>query len=248
MTQLKLAPAEIFAKRFEEVEMDWMVGKKALNPVVLMTEAATLYRQLKQTNKWDGQLHPRDQVVVLQTTATALTSKVQELQNKLSSKPAGNPNDSTSSDRGAGTKTVKEFDKRRLTKVENGKEFNAIFLDGVEHWWCEDGHTWNGVPCGMYCTHKPGAGHVAWRERVDKWKQANKERRAKRQKLRDGGAATAQQTPDINAKPPAAPRANEEGKKLALANSLQAVLTTSCGLTPDQFKDMWDKSCAESGN
>ena len=127
LTQLKLAPAEIFAKRFEEVEMDWMVGKKALNPVVLMTEAATLYRQLKQTNKWDGQLHPRDQVVVLQTTVTALTSKVQELQNKLSSKPAGNANDSTSSDRGAGTKTVKEFDKRRLTKVENGREFNAIF-------------------------------------------------------------------------------------------------------------------------
>ena len=100
--------------------MDWMVGKIALNPVVLMTEAATLYRQLKQTNKWDGQLHPRDQVVVLQTTVTALTSKVQELQNKLSSKPAGKANDSTSSDRGAGTKTVKEFDKRRLTKVENG--------------------------------------------------------------------------------------------------------------------------------
>ena len=111
LTQLKLAPAEIFAKRFEEVEKDWMVGKKALNPVVLMTEAATLYRQLKQTNKWDGQLHPRDQVVVLQTTVTALTSKVQELQNKLSSKPAGNANDSTSSDRGAGTKTAKEFDK-----------------------------------------------------------------------------------------------------------------------------------------
>ena len=70
LTQLKMAPAEIFAKRFEEVEMDWMVGKNFLSPVTLMTEAATLYRQLKQTNKWDGQLHPRDQVVVLQTTVS----------------------------------------------------------------------------------------------------------------------------------------------------------------------------------
>ena len=92
--------------------MDWMVVKIVLNPVVLMTEAATFYRQLKQTNKWDGQFHPRDQVMVLQTTVSALTSKVQELQNKLNSKPTGNANDATSNDPGAGTKTVKEFDKR----------------------------------------------------------------------------------------------------------------------------------------
>merc|ERR1712087_628712 len=116
------------------------------------------------------------------------TSKVQELQNKLSSKPTGNTNDATSDDANAGTRGFKEFDKRRLTKVENGKEFNAIFLDGIEHWWCEDGHAWNGKACGMYCRHKPGAGHIAWREKADKWKKTNKARRAKRQKLKDEGA------------------------------------------------------------
>ena len=105
---------------------------------------------------------------------------------------------------------------------------------------------WNGVPCGMYCRHKPGAEHIAWRERVDKWKKANKERRQKRQKLKDGGGGTTQ-TDNDDTQSPAAPSANK-GKKLALANSLQAVLTTTCGLTPDQFKDIWDKSCAESGN
>ena len=102
-----MAPAEIFAKRFEEVEMDWMVGKIALNPVILMTEAATLHRQLKQTSQWDGQLHPRDQVVVLQTTVAGLQSKVQDLHNKLNSKPTANTNDQTSNDANASTKKVK---------------------------------------------------------------------------------------------------------------------------------------------
>ena len=227
--------------------MDWMVGKIALNPVVLMTEAATLYRQLKQTNQWDGHLNPRDQVVALQTTVATLTSKVNELQTKLNNKPTNNTNDPSSNDANASTKKGKEFDKRRLTKVNNGKEFNEIMLDGIPHWWCEDGHAWNGKECGMYCRHKPGTEHVAWREKVDHWKKVAKERRQKRQKLKDGGAGTTP-APDDDAKPPAAPSANNEGKKLALANSLQAVLTTTCGLTPDQFQEMWNKSCAESGN
>ena len=76
LTQLKLAPAEIFLKRFEEMELDWMVGKNNLDEFLLTTEAATLYRQLKNTNSWDGQLHPRDQVVVLTTKIDTLNTQL----------------------------------------------------------------------------------------------------------------------------------------------------------------------------
>ena len=91
----------------------------------------------------------------------------------------------------------------------------------------------------MYVTHKPGADHVTWRAKVDAWKD---KRREKRQKQNGGGGPPKPGNDDSK------PAATTEGKKLALSNSLQAVLTTECGLTPDAFNTMWTQCCSESGN
>ena len=45
--------------------MNGMFGKQALNHISLMSEAAALYTQLKQTNNWEGQLHPCDLDIAL---------------------------------------------------------------------------------------------------------------------------------------------------------------------------------------
>ena len=54
-----------------------------------------------------------------------------------------------------------------MAKVDNGKEFGEIRhpknkSDERPYCFCEDGHFSEGKKCGMYCTHKPGKGHVQW--------------------------------------------------------------------------------------
>ena len=236
LTQLKLAPVEVFSKRFEEMELDWMVGKNNLDEFSLMNEAATLYRQLKNTNNWDGQLHPRDQVVVLTTKIETLNTQLQQLKSTSNAAPT------------AGTDGTKrphpnsEFASWRVTKMNNGKEHNEVKKDGKKRFWCTDGHKFNGEAVGVYCNHRPGAEHVAWRAKVDAWKE---KRREKRQK---SGGGTPAGGPPKPGNDDSKPSAQGVGKKLALGNSLQAVLTTGCGLTPDAFNTMWNKCCSESGN
>ena len=89
-----------------------------------------------------------------------------------------------------------------------------------------------------YCNHKPGAGHIAWRKKVDDWKE---KRRNKRQRDTQG---------DSDKKTPPEP-ANDDAanaKKLALSQSLQAALTTTCGISPTEWNDVWASCCSETGN
>ena len=119
--------------------------------------------------------------------------------------------------------------------VENGKEFGKVERDGKKWWWCEDGHMYNNVKCGMYVCHKPGQGHKDWL--VFKAKQ-NKERNARRGK-RD-------REDDLSTKPAAS--AEGGAKKLELSQQLQSALVTQAGLSEDQFKKIWDDACSQSGN
>ena len=52
-----------------------------------------------------------------------------------------------------------------LTKGDNDKEYSMVQKNGKKYYFCKDGHSFNGVKCGMYCFHKPGAGHIARKER-----------------------------------------------------------------------------------
>ena len=94
----------------------------------------------------------------------------------------------------------------------------------------------------MYCNHRPGAEHVAWRAKVDAWKEKRWEKRQK------SGGGTPAGGPPKPGNDDGKPSVDVKGKKLALRNSLQAVLTTECKLTIDQFNNMWNKCCYESEN
>jgi hypothetical protein len=48
-----------------------------------------------------------------------------------------------------------------------------IERNGTKWYWCEDGHSFENKPCGIYCMHKPGDGHVAWLVRKEKFKKDN---------------------------------------------------------------------------
>ena len=91
----------------------------------------------------------------------------------------------------------------------------------------------------MYCIHKPGAGHVAWLARKEKFKQENA---AKKGNIIPTPSVT---LPASNA----ATKSNiGEKSKLSLSKSLQSALMTKAGISEDEFKKIWADACASSGN
>ena len=94
---------------------------------------------------------------------SAMTTELSKL--KTSGGGNSNPSNGPKSNDGKGTRCV--IDEWRLTKVDNGKEFGEILhpknkSDERPYYFCEDGHFNEVKKCGMYCTHKPGEGHVQW--------------------------------------------------------------------------------------
>ena len=236
-SQLKMAPVETFAKKYETMELEWIVDKTTITPTTLIREATVLYNQLNNNDGWKGKLNASDQVVLLTSKVTALASELHTIKSNTSN-PNHNASNPTSTTNNNGNRAFKTW---RLTKVENGKEHCAIFKDGKWWWFCEDGHKYNDEVVGMYCTHKPGAGHIEWRKKVDAWKE---KRRAKRQ--RDNGGT--QEDGDRKTPPEPANDDAAKAKKLALNQSLQAALTTTCGITPTEWNDVWASCCSETGN
>ena len=90
----------------------------------------------------------------------------------------------------------------------------------------------------MYVLHKPGQGHLDWRRRIDDRKAKRREQREKRM---GGGGTTAKDKAATDAD-------TSNNKKLALNTSLQAALTTQCGLSPEEATKLWSDVCSESGN
>jgi hypothetical protein len=86
----------------------------------------------------------------------------------------------------------------------------------------------------MYVFHKP-TDHGAWLEH----KTALNRQRGKGGKEKATTPASAP-TPKPSPTPGAA--------KLSLAKSLQEALTTTTGLTDDQFTKIWDNCCSALGN
>ena len=85
----------------------------------------------------------------------------------------------------------------------------------------------------MYCNHTTQE-HDAWRIEKDK------EKAAKRYKPSEEEPVIKVIKGSCN---------NTDGtKKLALSQSLQAALTTTCGITPSEWNDVWASSCQETGN
>lgn len=245
--QLMLAPVDSYALEYEQMHTRWLRGKEVVTSNSLRREAIVHYTQLYNDDKWLGKHNAKDQVVILTTKFEEQSKKMSAMAtelDKLKASGGGNPNPKDGPKSNDGKSTRWAIDEWRLTKVNNDKEFGEIRHptnknDERPYYFCEDGHFNNGKKCGMYCTHKPGEGHVQWYAA----KQARNAERTKNRGKRDRDTSTADTTPATK------PSGNEASKKkLALSDNIQAALTTQLGMTPDHWKSVWEEACEESGN
>ena len=113
-----------------------------------------------------------------------------------------------------------------------------IEKNGKKFYWC-DQHQYPGCETkGMYVFfHKP--------DKHDVWKACKDEFNKKRGK-KNGPTPTT----FASSSSPAAPTstASTNASKLFLAKSLQEALTTTAGLSEDQFQKIWQSCCDASGN
>jgi hypothetical protein len=135
-----------------------------------------------------------------------------------------------------------EFPLWRLKKVSNSEVHCMIEHNGAKWYWCEDGHSFENKPCGMYCMHKPGDGHVAWLAQKEKFKKDNDTKKGNTTPALFAALPLPAPTP--------APAKSNIGKlsKLSLSKSLQSALMTKEGISESQFKQIWDEACSSLGN
>ena len=165
----------------------------------------------------------------------ALTTQLSELKTELhllSKNNKTNLNDKTP----LSEKKYGNFEAWRLTKVNNNVEFNMVEKNDKNFYWCDQHQYPNCETKGMYVLHKP-AEHDAWKARKD---ELNKKRGKK-----NGPPTT---TPMTVSPPASASNASTNASKLSLAKSFQEALTTTAGLSEDQFQKIWQSCCDASGN
>ncbi len=128
-----------------------------------------------------------------------------------------------------------KFEQWRLEKIDNKEEFNMIVKNGKKYYWCDKHKYPTSDVQGMYVFHKPTE-HESWLT----CKQIfNEQRNGKGSKDKATTPASAP-TPKQSSMPNAA--------KLSLVKSLQEALTTTAGLTKDQFNKIWESCCNALGN
>ena len=224
-----------FRLEFERAEVKWLMNRENYTSESLMNEASLFALNLKSSGGWKIETNKHQQIIALTTQLNEMESKLAKLTPKVGGpslpKTIVNTGDTPI---GRGT-----FGLWRLKKVQNSEEHCMVERDGAKWYWCEDGHSFKNKPCGMYCIHKPGAGHTAWLGRKEKYKQAEAAKKGK-----------TIPTPSVTL--PASNVATKsnigEKSKLSLSKSLQSALMTTAGISEDQFKKIWADACASSGN
>jgi hypothetical protein len=231
-----------FRLEFERAEIKWLMNCKNYTSAGLMHEASLYYLNLKFSGAWKMEINKHQQIIALTTQLSDMKSEILKLTN--ASKRGGNGGGTS-----GGTLLIKTSDESqqkkggfplwRLEKIPSSAEHNMVEPEGQKWYWCKDGHSFQNKECGMYCWHKPGAGHVAWLACKEKYKQ-------------DQIAKKGNSTPTAPAtlpSPTAAIKPNTgDSSKLLLSKSLQSALMTKAGISEDQFKKIWDEACSSLGN
>jgi hypothetical protein len=169
------------------------------------------------------------------TQLSELKTEFQSLSKNASVKSKESSSDKSSSS----AKSYGNFEAWRLTKVNNGVEFNMVEKGDKKFYWCDEHQYPNHPTKGMYVFHKPTE-HGEWKARKD---ELNK----KRDKKSNGTASAAPSSASVPSNT-ASTLNTAAASKLSLAKSLQEALTTTAGLTEDQFQKLWKNCCDASGN
>jgi hypothetical protein len=229
----QLPPA--FCLEFEHAEVKWLMNCKNYSLESLMNEAPLYYINLKSYGGWKVETNKHQQIIALTTQINEMNDKLSKLIAKAGDTPVvkipGNSHESKG-----------KFSLWRLKKVSNSKEHCMIERNGAKWYWCEDGHSFENKPCGMYCMHKPGDGHVAWLARKEKFKKDNATKK---------GNTTPALSATLPLPVPTPARAKSNiGKslKLSLSKSLQSALMTKMGISESRFKQIWDEAYSSLGN
>ena len=225
-----------FKHEFTSLERRWQMDKEIVTPQSLMDDAGTYYTNLVGSGAWKLESGKHAQIIALTTQLSELKMELQSIAKNASDKSKSTGQEKSSSS----AKNYGNFEKWRLTKVNNGAEFNMVEKDGKKYFWC-DNHQYPGCETsGMYVFHKPTE-HDAWKARKD---ELNKKRGKKSSGTTPAPAASSAASVPSNA----ASTASTNASKLSLAKSLQEALTTTAGLTEDQFQKIWQNCCDASGN
>ncbi len=218
-----------FKTEFTSLERQWQLDKEKVSSQLLMDDASTYYTNLVASGAWKTEVSKHAQIIVLTTQILELKKEVSQVKASATSiTPA--PALTTSGPSG-------KFEQWRLVKVNNNQGFNKIERDGKMFYWCDKQKYPTSETSGMYVFHKPTE-HDAWQ--ACKTALDNCRGRNGRNK-----AATPASVPATAAsKPTVQPNAS----KLSLTKSLQEALTTTAGLTKDQFNTIWESCCNATGN
>jgi hypothetical protein len=224
-----------FCLEFEHAEVKWLMNRENYTAESLMTELSLFYLNLKYSGGWKIETNKHQQIIALTTQLNEMETKLAKLTPKVGG--ATLPKTTT-----ADTSEMKgRFPLWRLQKVPSFKEHCMIERDGAKWYWCEDGHSFENKPCGMYCMHKPDDGHIAWLARKEKFKKDNA--------VKKGNVTPTPSVTLPSSAPNAAAKSNMgDSSKLSLSKSLQSALMTKAGIPEDAFKKIWDEACASLGN
>jgi hypothetical protein len=219
-----------FKSEFTSLERRWQMDKEIVTSQLLMDDASTYYTNMVASGDWKSEVSKHSQIIALTTQITELKKEFNEV------KAAKNiiPTPSGSTPTGPG---YNKFEQWRLEKVDNKEEFNMVVKDGKTYYWCDKHKFPSSNVQGMYVFHKPTE-HDVWQERKSALNGRRGGKKGEKEK-----AKTPASTPPVPK-----PSSTSSAAKLSLAKSLQEALTTTTGLTDDQFNKIWDTCCSASGN
>ncbi len=214
-----------FKHEFTSLERCWQMDEEIVASQSLMDDACTYYTNLVGSGSWKLESTKHAQIIALTTQLSQLKTELQSLSknNKIKDLNYKTP---------SGDKKYGSFEAWCLTKVNNNVEFNMVEKDGKKFYWCDQHQYPNCKTKGMYAFHKP-AEHGAWKACKDEFKK------------KCGKKTT---TPASVSPPAPALTASTKASKLPLAKSLQEALTTTSGLSEDQFQKIWQTCCDALGN
>jgi hypothetical protein len=214
-----------FKSKFTLLERRWQMDKEIVTSQSLMDDASTYYTNLVASGNWKSEVSKHAQIIALMTQISELKQAVSQV---MASTNTFTPTPALSSP------GPSKFEEWCLVKVDNMEEFNMIVKDGRNYYWCDQHKYTSSATQGMYVFHKPTE-HEAW--------QAGKT--TLNEQCRKGSKAKSTIPASVSIpKPSVTPSA----AKLSLAKSHQEALSTTAGLTDDQFNKTWENCCNASGN